>query len=177
MRDAYLDILREIGEDPGRDGLQDTPLRAAKAMSDLTAGYAMDPAKILARTFAVHYDEMVVVARIPFFSLCEHHLLPFHGYASVGYVPTGRVVGLSKIPRAVFALSRRLQVQERLTEQIADAMVAALEPKGVGVYVRARHLCMEMRGVQVASETATQALRGVMLDGPARAEFLALARG
>jgi GTP cyclohydrolase I len=175
---AVRDLLAWIGEDPEREGLRDTPNRVLKSLVELTGGYADDPATILARVFDERSDQMVVVTGIRVVSLCEHHLLPFTGTAVVGYVPDGRVVGLSKLPRLVNAFARRLQVQERLTEQVADAIAEHLQPKGVGVLIRAHHQCMGLRGVQQPDALmTTSALRGVMLDKPeARAEFLALAR-
>lgn len=158
----------------------ETIRRVAAMWREMTAGYSVDPASLL-KTFeegAQGVDEMVVVRAIPFYSTCEHHLLPFFGTATVGYVPSGRIVGLSKVNRLVDAFARRLQVQERLTNQIADAMQDALLPVGVGVVLNARHLCMESRGIrQQGCSTITSALRGAIRDKPeARAEFLALAR-
>ena len=171
-------LLELIGEDPDRPGLIATPRRVVDALVEMTSGYSMDPAALLGVTFPDTCDEMVVVGPIRFVSLCEHHMLPFTGSATVGYVPDGRVVGLSKIPRVVVAFAKRLQVQERLTEQIADTINEVLMPKGVGVVIRAHHSCMGVRGVmQPDTVMTTSALRGVMLDKPeARAEFLAFAR-
>lgn len=173
--DAVVRMLQFIGEDPTRDGLLETPRRVVKAMREMTSGYQSKVDEILAVTFDVDCDEMVVVKDIPFASMCEHHMLPFTGTATVAYVPGKRVVGLSKIARLVDAYSKRLQVQERLTTQIADAMVEHLNPKGVGVIIKAHHSCMSLRGVGKAGTMMTSALRGVMRDKPeARAEFLDL---
>jgi GTP cyclohydrolase I len=146
---AVAQILTEIGEDPSREGLRDTPLRVRRMYAELTAGYHVDPERLVNKAiFSVDYSEMVVVKDIPFYSLCEHHLLPFFGQAAVAYIPNGRVIGLSKIPRIVEMYSRRLQVQERMTKQIADFLMERLKPKGVGVVVEASHLCAVMRGVR-----------------------------
>ena len=146
---AVRQILLEMGEDPDREGLVGTPSRVRRMYSELTAGYWVDPDRMVNNAiFEVDYSEMVVVKDIPFYSLCEHHLLPFFGQASVGYVASGRVIGLSKIPRIVEMYSRRLQVQERMTKQIADFLMDRLQPKGVGVVVEASHLCAVMRGVR-----------------------------
>jgi len=172
-------MLKELGEDPGRDGLQRTPLRVAKAMRFFTSGYDQDPVAILNNAlFDVSYDEMVMVKDIDFYSLCEHHMIPFFGRIHVGYVPNGKVVGLSKIPRLVEMLSRRLQVQERLTTQIAETLEQVLEPKGVAVVGEAIHLCMMMRGVEQQSASAvTSSMRGVFKsDSKTRAEFMDLIR-
>ena len=178
-QDIYRELLRRIGEDPARDGLAQTPERVEKAMAFLTQGYAMDvPTVLNDALFEVDYDEMVMVRDVEFYSLCEHHLLPFFGKVHVAYVPRGRVIGLSKIPRLVEMFSRRLQVQERLTTQIADAIVQAIEPQGVGVIVEAQHLCMMMRGVEKQhSATVTSAMRGVFkTQTQTREEFLSLVR-
>jgi GTP cyclohydrolase IA len=172
-------LLQYIGEDPKRGGLIDTPRRVAKAWQHWAGGYGANIKGIL-KTFedgADSCDEMIVVKGIPFYTHCEHHMAPFFGTVTVAYVPNGRIVGLSKLSRVVDAFARRLQVQERLTNQIADALQEHLEPLGVGVVVTARHLCMESRGIQQqGSETITSALRGVMrTSGSARSEFLALA--
>jgi GTP cyclohydrolase I len=177
--ELYREMLRRIGEDPARDGLAETPERVAKAMAFLTQGYAMDvPTVLNGALFEVEYDEMVMVRDIEFYSLCEHHLLPFFGKVHVAYVPSGRVIGLSKIPRLVEMYSRRLQVQERLTTQIADAIAEAIAPQGVGVIVEAQHLCMMMRGVEKQhSATVTSAMRGVFkTQMQTRNEFLSLVR-
>ncbi len=149
VEDAVRGILREIGEDPERPGLRETPARVRRMYAELTAGYHVDPVRLLnGAVFDVPYSEMVVVRDIPFHSLCEHHLLPFFGTAAVAYIPDGRVVGLSKIPRIVEMYARRLQVQERLTQQVADLLMEQLRPEGVGVVIEATHLCAVMRGVR-----------------------------
>jgi GTP cyclohydrolase I len=180
--DIVVRMLQRIGEDPTREGLKETPKRVVKAWSEWYSGYGQRPEDVL-KTFvdgAENYsgDEMVIVSGIPVYSMCEHHMAPFFGEAAVGYIPSGKIVGLSKLHRLVDMFARRLQVQERLTNQIADTLVSALEPRGVGVLIRARHLCMESRGVRAAnSTTTTSAVRGVLLDKPeARAEFLELVR-
>ncbi len=172
-------MLKELGEDPGRDGLQRTPLRVADAMRFFTSGYDRDPVAILNNAlFEVSYDEMVVVKDIDFYSLCEHHMIPFFGRIHVGYVPNGKVVGLSKIPRLVEMLSRRLQVQERLTTQVAETIEEVLEPRGVAVIAEAIHLCMMMRGVEQQNVSAiTSSMRGAFKsDSKTRAEFMDLIR-
>ena len=172
-------LLKEIGEDPGRDGLQRTPARVAKAMRFLTEGYEQDPQAILNNAlFEVSYDEMVLVKDVDFYSLCEHHMLPFFGRAHVAYIPNGRVVGLSKLPRLVQMLARRLQVQERLTTQIADTIEEVLSPRGVAVVVESIHLCMMMRGVEQQNAFAiTSAMRGAFQSDPkTRSEFMELIR-
>ncbi|MEO8207634.1 MAG: GTP cyclohydrolase I FolE [Chloroflexota bacterium] len=149
VEEAVRDILSEIGEDPLREGLVGTPDRVHRMYAELTAGYHVDPDRLVNDAiFAVDYSEMVVVKEIPFYSLCEHHLLPFFGTASVAYIPKGRVIGLSKIPRIVEMFARRLQIQERMTQQIADFLNQRLEPQGVGVVVEATHLCAVMRGIR-----------------------------
>jgi GTP cyclohydrolase I len=149
VEDAVRQILLEIGEDPDRAGLLGTPERVHRMYRELTAGYHVDPERLVNRAiFDVDYSEMVVVKDIPFYSLCEHHLLPFFGQAAVAYIPEGRVIGLSKIPRIVEMYARRLQVQERLTKQVADFLMARLAPRGVGVVIEASHLCAVMRGVR-----------------------------
>lgn len=172
-------LLRFIGEDPEREGLRDTPARVLRAWKEWTSGYGVDPTDVL-QTFedgGENYDEMVLVRDLPFYSHCEHHLAPFFGTVTVVYIPEGRIVGLSKIGRVVEIYARRLQVQERMTCQIADAIWNGLRPKGVGVVVRARHLCMESRGLsKQGHETVTSALRGRFLwNSKVRAEFLNLA--
>jgi GTP cyclohydrolase IA len=153
---AVRDILSEIGEDPQREGLLGTPGRVRRMYRELTAGYHVDPERLVNRAiFDVDYSEMVVVKDIPFYSLCEHHLLPFFGQAAVAYIPEGRVIGLSKIPRIVEMYARRLQVQERLTKQVADFLMERLEPRGVGVVLEASHLCAVMRGVRKAGTIMT----------------------
>jgi len=168
-------LLGYLGEDASREGLRDTPARVVRAFEEMTVGYSGDPAAILATRFRETYDEMVVVRDIPFWSLCEHHLMPFHGVAKVGYLPNGRVVGLSKIPRLVQCFGRRLQIQERLTQQIARAMNEHLEPRGVGVVVTATHLCVAARGIGSQGSMTTSCLLGSMRSNArTRAEFLAL---
>ena len=178
-QELYREILVRIGEDPTRDGLADTPERMEKSMAFLTRGYSMDVnAVIHDALFDVDYDEMVVVKDVEFFSLCEHHLLPFFGKAHIAYLPDGKVIGLSKIPRVVDVFARRLQVQERLTTEIADAIADAVNPQGVAVILEARHLCMMMRGVEKQhSATVTSAMRGVFKTQlQTRNEFLSLVR-
>ena len=172
-------LLKEIGEDPGREGLVRTPMRVAKAMRFFTEGYDQDPREIMNDAlFDVAYDEMVIVKDINFYSLCEHHLLPFFGRAHVAYVPNGRVVGLSKIPRLVEMFAKRLQVQERLTMQIAETLESVLEPKGVAVVIESIHLCMMMRGVESPNASAiTSSIRGEFeRDEKTRSEFMQLIR-
>lgn len=176
-----LELLKHvIGEDPAREGLLETPARAVKAWKEWTSGYGIHPADVL-KVFedgAEGCDEMVVVHDIPIYSHCEHHLAAIFGAATVAYIPDGKIVGLSKLPRLVDIFARRLQVQERLTNQVADAIAKHLQPKGCGVVVKARHMCMESRGIrQPNSYTTTSALRGVFkTDASARAEFLSLTR-
>lgn len=173
---AVRQILLEIGEDPDRPGLRGTPERVHRMYAELTAGYRVDPERLVnGAIFPVDYSEMVIVKDIPFYSLCEHHLLPFFGTAGVGYIPNGRVIGLSKIPRIVEMYARRLQVQERLTQQIADFLMARLEPKGVGVVVEATHLCAVMRGVRKPGTImTTAAVLGLFRSNDkTRAEFFA----
>lgn len=174
--DAVTRLIEHIGEDPTRSGLKDTPGRVLRALTEMTAGYREDPSEILSTTFEDRCDEMVVVSGIDFTSMCEHHLLTFTGVVDLAYIPGDRVVGLSKLPRVVDAFARRLQVQERMTEQIADAINDALSPRGVGVVVRASHSCMACRGVKKAGAImTTSALRGYMKTrSDARAEFLNL---
>ena len=170
-------LLEELGEDPTREGLIDTPRRVADSLRFLTEGYDLDPVEIVGdAVFNEDYDDLVVVRDVNFFSLCEHHLLPFFGRAHIAYLPKGRVVGLSKVPRIVDAFAHRLQIQERLTRQIAQALNDVLEPDGVAVVVEARHLCMEMRGVEKqGSETLTSCMLGTFRDDPrTRAEFFEL---
>jgi GTP cyclohydrolase I len=172
-------LLKEIGEDPGRKGLERTPSRVANAMRFFTRGYADDPVEILNDAlFEVDYDEMVIVKDMEFYSLCEHHMLPFFGRLHVAYIPNGKVLGLSKIPRLVEMFARRLQVQERLTMQIAETLESLLEPKGVAVVAEAVHLCMMMRGVQQQNSSAiTSSIRGEFKRDPkTRAEFMDLLR-
>jgi GTP cyclohydrolase I len=177
LEDLIHQQLAELGEDPARDGLVRTPHRVAKAMRHLTSGYGVDIDKLLnSAMFEVTYDQMVIVKDIELFSLCEHHMLPFYGKAHVAYLPTTKVVGLSKIPRIVDVFARRLQVQERLTQQIAQTLMEKIHPQGVGVIIEARHLCMMMRGVEKQnSVTVTSAMLGVFRDRKeTRDEFLAL---
>jgi GTP cyclohydrolase I len=176
VEDAVRSILSEIGEDPDRQGLIGTPERVHRMYTELTAGYHVDPDRLInGAVFDVDYSEMVVVKDIPFYSLCEHHLLPFFGTASVAYIPRGRVVGLSKIPRIVEMYARRLQVQERLTQQVADFLEERLHPQGVGVVLEATHLCAVMRGVRKPGTVmTTSAVLGLFRTRDrTRAEFLA----
>jgi len=177
-QEMYRELLSRLGEDPGRDGLLATPARVEKSMAFLTKGYRQDPANILrGALFDEDYDEMVLVKDIEMFSLCEHHMLPFFGKVHVAYIPKGKVIGLSKIPRLVEVFSRRLQIQERLTRQIADAIQEAIEPQGVGVVIEARHLCMMMRGIEKQhSSTITSAMVGCFRQKETRQEFLSLLR-
>jgi GTP cyclohydrolase IA len=177
LEEAVRTLLAEIGEDPSREGLARTPERVRRMYDELTAGYHVDPdALINDACFSVDYDEMVVVRDIEFFSLCEHHLLPFTGRAHVGYLPKGRVIGLSKIPRIVDMFAQRLQVQERLTVQVADFLMERLEPKGVACVVEATHLCTMMRGVKKQQATmVTSSMTGTFRrDARTRAEFMGL---
>jgi GTP cyclohydrolase I len=173
---SVVRLLQFLGEDPSRDGLKETPKRVVKAWTELTAGYKLDPAAILSKEFESDgYDEMVVCKSIEFHSTCEHHMLPFLGVAHVGYIPRLKVVGLSKMARLVDCFARRLQVQERLTRQVAGAMQRQLKPRGVGVVVEAKHLCMSCRGVQKhQSSMVTSTLLGVFRQTAVRAEFLNL---
>lgn len=172
----YTDILRDIGEDPTREGLEKTPERVAKALQFLTHGYNLDPAEILrSAMFTEEYQQMVIVRDIEVYSLCEHHMLPFFGKAHVAYIPKGRIVGLSKLPRVVDAFARRLQVQERLTVQIRDCIQETLEPAGVAVVIEAQHMCMIMRGIQKQHSVATtSAFTGEFNKDVTRSEFLRL---
>jgi GTP cyclohydrolase I len=177
-QEMYREILSRLGEDPKRDGLVATPARVEKSMAFLTKGYEEDPTEVLhGALFDVDYDEMVIVKDIEMFSLCEHHMLPFFGKVHVAYIPKGKVIGLSKIPRLVEVFARRLQVQERLTRQIADAIQDAIAPQGVGVVIEARHLCMMMRGIEKQhSSTVTSAMVGCFQRKETRSEFLSLVR-
>jgi GTP cyclohydrolase I len=170
-------LLAALGEDGARDGLRETPKRVMRAWREMTSGYNEDPARVLAKRFdADGYDEMIAVRDIEFWSTCEHHLLPFHGKVTVGYLPGTSVVGLSKIPRLVHCFARRLQIQERLTSQIATALERHVEAKGVGVVMSATHLCMAARGVRAPSQMITSKLLGTIRDDArARSEFLAFA--
>src|SRR5271157_2410675 len=172
------EMLVRLGEQPDREGLAKTPERYTQALQYLTKGYSEDPEQILGGAlFNVDYDEMVIVKDIEMFSLCEHHLLPFFGKVHVAYIPKGKVIGLSKVPRLVEVFARRLQVQERLTQQIADAIQKVIEPQGVGVVVEARHLCMMMRGIEKQhSSTVTSAMVGCFRQKETRLEFLSLVR-
>jgi len=176
---AVREILEAIGEEPGREGLRETPRRIAEMYEELFAGLHQDPRDVLSTGFQESHREMVILKNIPFYSLCEHHFLPFHGQAHVGYVPEGRIVGASKIARAVDILAQRPQLQERLTGQIADAIMEGLSPDGVAVVIEAEHLCMTMRGVQKPGTTlVTSAIRGgFRRRAVTRSEFLALVRG
>jgi GTP cyclohydrolase I len=177
MERLIRELLKELGEDPSREGLEKTPHRVAAAFRDLTAGYARNARDVLnAALFTEEYDEMVVVKDIDFYSLCEHHMLPFFGKCHVAYMPSRKIVGLSKIPRLVEMFSRRLQVQERLTTQIAQTIEEVLQPRGVAVVMEALHMCMLMRGVEKQnSKAVTSAMLGAFRDRPeTRAEFMEL---
>jgi GTP cyclohydrolase I len=170
-------LIAKFDPDAEREGLADTPTRWLAAMAELTEGNLTDPAAVLGTTFEVGYDAMVVVKDIPFASLCEHHLLPFHGHISIGYIPQGRVLGLSKLARLVEVFARRFQIQERLTVQIATTIESVAVPLGVGVVCRAFHTCMALRGVRKEAEMVTSSMLGALLDEPeTRAEFMALVR-
>jgi GTP cyclohydrolase I len=175
LADTVIRKLEYIGEDPTRDGLRDTPRRVIKAFTEMTSGYKEEPAAILSKVFDVVYDEIVILKDIGFWSLCEHHLLPFHGKIHIGYLPSGKVVGISKLARLAFAFSRRLQVQERLTQDIANSINENLKPQGVGVVIEATHLCMAARGVQAPATMVTSCLLGTFRDR-CRHEFLDLIR-
>ena len=177
---AVRELLIAVGEDPDRDGLRDTPARVARAYREVFAGLHMRAEDVLTTTFDAGHDEMVIVRDIELFSTCEHHLVPFHGQAHVGYIPNenGRITGLSKLARLVDVFARRPQVQERLTSQVADAMMRILEPRGAIVVIEAEHLCMSMRGVhKPGSKTVTSAVRGSLLHPATRAEAMALIQG
>jgi len=172
---AVKELLLSIGEDPDRDGLRDTPARVARAFAENFAGLWQSPEDVLTTTFDIGHEELVIVRDIDVFSHCEHHLTPFHGVAHVGYIPSGRVTGLSKIARLVDLYARRPQVQERMTSQIADALVEILNPAGVIVIIECEHLCMSMRGVRkTEARTITSAVRGVLRDSTTRAEAISL---
>jgi GTP cyclohydrolase IA len=172
---AVKELLLALGEDPDRDGLQDTPARVARAFAENFAGLWQAPVDVLTTTFDIGHEELVIVKDIEVFSHCEHHLTPFHGVAHVGYIPSGRITGLSKIARLVDLFARRPQVQERMTTQIADALVEILKPAGVIVIVECEHLCMSMRGVRKAeARTVTSAVRGILRDPATRAEAISL---
>jgi GTP cyclohydrolase I len=176
---AWREILEAIGEDPDREGLQDTPNRVARMYTELFEGLRIDPKSYLEVGFEVGHEEMVILKDIPFYSVCEHHFMPFHGVAAVGYIPDGRVVGLSKLARLVDAYARRPQIQEQLTGQIADSLMESLQPDGVAVVIEAEHLCMTQRGAKKpGSRMVTSATRGLFRKNDVtRAEFLSLVRG
>jgi GTP cyclohydrolase I len=179
FEELVREILVRVGEDPEREGLVRTPERVHKALEHLTRGYKEDPEAMLQKAlFTVTYDEMVIVKDVEMFSLCEHHMLPFFGKVHVAYIPNGKVIGLSKIPRLIEIFSRRLQIQERLTTQIAETIQQAIQPQGVGVVIEARHLCMMMRGVEKQhSATVTSSMLGCFRDEQeTRSEFLSLIR-
>ena len=175
----YKEVLKLLGEDPTREGLEKTPIRVAKAMQVLTRGYTQDPKKVLTDAlFEEKYNQMVIVKDIDFFSMCEHHMLPFYGKAHVAYIPNGHITGLSKIARVVDIFSHRLQVQERLTEQIMQCSNDTLKPQGVMVVIEAKHMCMQMRGVEKQNSiTTTSAYSGVFESSKTRNEFMNLLRG
>ena len=179
IKAAVNELLIAIGEDPSRDGLHDTPRRIADMYAEIFEGVNTDPTEYLKVGFEVAHDEMVLLRNIPFYSMCEHHFLPFHGEAHVGYVPDGRVVGISKLARVVEGFARRPQIQEQLTTQIADAIMDYLQPDGVAVVIEAEHLCMTMRGVRKpGSRMITSAMRGRFRESSlTRAEFLSLVHG
>jgi GTP cyclohydrolase I len=177
---AVRELLRAVGEDPDRDGLLETPARVARAYAELFAGLHQDAAEVLATTFSIDHEEMIIVRDIELFSTCEHHLLPFHGVAHVGYIPneSGVVTGLSKLARLVEVFARRPQVQERITTQVADALVEHLQARGVIVVIEAEHLCMTMRGVRKpGARTITSAVRGQLRDPATRSEAMSLLLG
>ncbi|MFA7324000.1 MAG: GTP cyclohydrolase I FolE [Candidatus Nanopelagicales bacterium] len=177
---AIRDLLIAVGEDPDRDGLKDTPSRVARSYQEIFAGLHMQAEDVLTTTFDLGHDEMIVVRDIEMYSTCEHHLVPFHGRAHIGYIPAenGRITGLSKLARLVDLYARRPQVQERLTTQIADSLVRILEPRGAIVIIEAEHLCMSMRGIRKpGSTTLTSAVRGSLLEPATRAEAMALIQG
>lgn len=179
VKAAVTELLYAVGEDPAREGLLDTPRRIAEMYEEIFGGLAVDPADYLKVGFEVAHDEMVILRNIPFYSMCEHHFLPFHGEAHVGYVPDGRVVGISKLARVVEGFARRPQIQEQLTSQVAEAIMQTLKPDGVAVVVEAEHLCMTMRGVKKpGSRMVTSAMRGdFRVSSVTRAEFLSLVHG
>lgn len=179
LHDNIRDILRAIGEDPDREGLRATPDRVVRMYEEIFGGYDIDPKEVLGTTFEEeNHQEMVIVRDIEFFSHCEHHMVPFFGKAHIGYIPNGKIVGISKFARLVDCLARRLQIQERLTSQIADVIMEVLEPAGCMVVIEGVHMCMRMRGVKnPCSDTVTSAVRGYFLDRPpVRQEFLTLMR-
>lgn len=176
IESAIKNLLNGVGEDPEREGLKDTPRRVSRMYSELLAGYAKDPKKYLESVFDEKYDEIVMLRDIPFYSICEHHLMPFIGKADVGYLPDGCVLGVSKLARVVDCFAKRLQVQERLTDQIADFLMNGLKPQGVAVVIRASHSCMTIRGAEKpGSEMVTSALRGIFKRDPrSRNEIMSL---
>lgn len=178
FEELVREMIARIGEDPSREGLVQTPQRVVQSMEFLTHGYAQQPADVLNDAlFTVDYDEMVIVKDIEMFSMCEHHMLPFFGKVHIAYIPNGKVIGLSKLPRLVEVFARRLQVQERLTTQLAEAIQEIIQPQGVGVVIEARHLCMMMRGVEKQHSAAiTSAMLGVFRQQETRNEFLSLLR-
>jgi GTP cyclohydrolase I len=172
---AVRELLLALGENPDREGLRDTPARVSRALAENFAGLWQTPQEVLATTFDIGHEELVIVKDIEVFSHCEHHLTPFHGVAHVGYIPSGKITGLSKIARLVDVYARRPQVQERLTSQIADALIDILKPAGVIVIIECEHLCMSMRGVRKAgAKTVTSAVRGILRDSATRAEAISL---
>lgn len=175
---AVREILLAVGEDPDREGLKETPHRVARMYDELFGGLRQDPAGVLRKTFTEKYDEMVLVKDIRFESMCEHHLLPFFGKAHIGYIPNGKIVGLSKLARVTEILAKRPQVQERMTEDLADLVMGELKPKGVGVVLEAAHTCMSIRGIRKANSLCTtSAMRGIFKDNlSTRSEFMALIR-
>jgi GTP cyclohydrolase I len=179
IKQAVLTIIEAIGEDPTREGLIETPRRIADMYADIFSGLNKDPRDELIVGFDEGHHEMVIIKDIPFYSMCEHHFLPFFGLVHVGYIPKGRIAGASKVARAVDILAKRAQLQERLTTQIAEAMVEALKPNGLGVVIEAEHMCMTMRGVKKPrSKIVTSAMRGLFRENPAtRAEFMSLVQG
>jgi GTP cyclohydrolase I len=179
IKKAFASIIEAVGENPSREGLEDTPRRIADMYADIFSGLDMDPKDALVVGFDEGHHEMVILKDIPFYSMCEHHFLPFFGLAHVGYIPKGRIAGASKVARAVDILAKRPQLQERLTTQIAEAMVEALKPNGVAVVIEAEHMCMTMRGVKKPrSKIVTSAMRGIFRENPAtRAEFMSLLQG
>ncbi len=179
IKSAVTALIEAIGEDPGREGLVDTPRRIAEMYVDIFSGLYEDPAEHLKVGFEEGHEEMVIAKGIPFYSMCEHHFLPFHGIAHIGYIPNGRVVGASKLSRVVEVFAKRPQLQERLTSQIADTLLDVLQPRGVAVIMEAEHLCMTMRGVRKpGSKIVTSAMRGLFRQRAAtRAEFLNLTGG
>ena len=179
IRAAVGEVILALGEDPSREGLRETPRRIAQMYAEIFAGLGIDPKSLLAVQFEESDDEMVILRDIPFFSTCEHHFLPFHGFAHIGYIPDGRVVGISKLARVVDAFARRPQLQERLTGQVADCVMEVLKPDGVAVVIEAEHLCLTMRGIKKpGSKMVTSAMRGgFRRESVTRSEFLALVQG